>query len=68
MNPSFIQPSQPNLVSAHMDDRMRDAAEMRLASAAASTELDKPHRFRRFLAVVPSRPRTRPVTAAPQGN
>ena len=68
MNPSFAQPSQPSLVSALMDDRINEATEMRLAAAAPAAELDKPYRFRRFLAAAPKRPRTRPIAAAPQSN
>ena len=69
MNPSLTDPSKPNLVSALMDDRIREATEARLASSVASSELDTPHRFRRFLtAATPNRPRARAVAPAPQIN
>ena len=70
MNPSLFDTSQPNLVSALMDDRLREAAAARTASEALTPTLDTPHRFRRFLkkAAAPSQPRVRPAAPAPQGN
>ena len=49
MNPSLLNPASPNLVSALMDDRLREAAETRLAAQVAVTDVDTPHRVRRFL-------------------
>lgn len=49
MNPSLLNPTSPNLVSALMDDRLREAAETRLAAQVQVIDVDTPHRFRRFL-------------------
>ena len=52
MNPNVTSPQSPNLVTALMDERMREAAQMRLANNLSPTaEMDTPHRFTRYLAV-----------------
>lgn len=66
MNPSLLNPTSPNLVSALMDDRLREAAETRLAAEAMVTDVDTPHRFRRFLMAPAKRsaqPRGVPATS-----
>ncbi len=60
MNPILASPHSPNLVTVLMDEREREAAEMRLAAELPPTaEMDSPHRFRRFL--IAARPRLRHV-------
>lgn len=49
MNPSLLSPTSPNLVSALMDDRVREAAAIRLAAEVSVADVETPHRFRRFL-------------------
>lgn len=58
MNPNAISPQSPNLVTAVMDDRMREAAQMRLANnVSPAGEMDTPHRFKRFLVAATHSPR-----------
>jgi hypothetical protein len=70
MNPSLFDTSQPNLVSAVMDDRLREAAAVRTASEISPPALETSHRFRRFLkkAAAPNQPRVRSAAPAPQSN
>ena len=64
MNPSLVNPISPNLVSALMDDRIREVAAARLAAEIPVNDIDTPHRFRRFLvAPVTRSSRTRGVAA-----
>ena len=50
MNPTLVSPQSPNLVTALVEDRMREAAELRLSSELPPVaEMDTPHRFKRFL-------------------
>jgi hypothetical protein len=65
MNLSLLNSTSPNLVSALMDDRIREAAEARLAAEVVVTDVDTPHRFRRFL-LTPAKhsSQTRGVAAA----
>ena len=49
MNPAFSSPTSPNLVSAIIDDRIREAAEIRLAAEVPVPDMETSHRFRRFL-------------------
>jgi hypothetical protein len=65
MNPSLLNPTSPNLVSALMDDRIREAAATRLAAEVPVTDTDTPHRFRRFLRAPATRSsQTQSVAAA----
>ena len=66
MNPSLLNPTSPNLVSAIMEDRIREAAEARQAAAVAVGDVDTPHRFRRFLMAPATRrsSQTRSVAAS----
>ena len=58
MNPTAVSPQSPNLVTAIMEDRMREAAQMRLANhLPPAPEMDTPHRFRRFLVAATRSPR-----------
>jgi hypothetical protein len=68
MNPLMASPEGPNLVSALMEERKREAAELRLtAELPPVAELDRPHRFGRFLNLATNRTR-RPRQAAPALN
>ena len=50
MNPTPISPQSPNLVTALMEERMQEAAELRLANKLPPVaEMETPHRFKRFL-------------------
>lgn len=65
MNPTFSSPTNQSLVSAIMDDRIRETAEIRLAAEAPVTDIENPHRFRRFLINPATRsPRARSAAAA----
>lgn len=65
MNPTFSSPTSRNLVSAIMDDRIRETAEIRLATEVPVTDMETSHRFRRFLVNRASRPsQTRGVATA----
>jgi hypothetical protein len=58
MNPILAIPEAPTLVSALMEERAREAAELRLAAQLPpAAELDTPHRFRRFLGFAAKRSR-----------
>jgi hypothetical protein len=67
MIPAATYLPHPNLVSALMDDRIREVAETRLAAEVRTTP-NTPHRFRRFLTdSAQRRPRAVRLTAAPDG-
>jgi len=58
MNPNPVSPQSPNLVTALMEDRMREAAQMRLAHELPPVaEMETPHRFKRFLLAATRSPR-----------
>lgn len=51
MNPNLVSPQSPNLVTALMEDRMREADQLRMAAnLPPAAEMDTPHRFKRLLA------------------
>jgi hypothetical protein len=49
MNPTFPSPSNPNLVTCLMTDRMADVEDLRRATEILDPVRESPHRFRRFL-------------------